>query len=206
MYVFSLETEAWVVHSLQLDRSVLDPGVSKRRITADGLVYMLAASGHLLKLDVKDISAQAIKLPVTLVEGLPVGCIGMSRGRLHYAWEDIEYQVIVWVLGEGATHEWFLKHAINHQYFVNHPICQNQDEEFYFSLYAFHPDSDVVFGGNHRGIYQYDLCTKRLQCVCRLNKRTFIGNPHVFPFSCNLTSLGALSQPNYFILYTPAIF
>ncbi|KAF5180623.1 hypothetical protein FRX31_029789 [Thalictrum thalictroides] len=66
---------------------------------------------------------RAIELPKIVIRDDPIGCLGVSQGSLHYAWDDGKSQMLIWTLGEGsATEEWLLKHTICFQYFLEHPL------------------------------------------------------------------------------------
>ncbi|KAF5202307.1 hypothetical protein FRX31_008110 [Thalictrum thalictroides] len=96
--------------------------------------------------------------------------------------------MLIWTLGEGsATEEWLLKHTICNQYFIEHPLWSSIDDSTPFSVYAFHPSSDLLFVGNLSGVYSFDRATKRLENIFRTG---LSGMPEV----TDLTSLLGISM------------
>ncbi|KAL5702402.1 hypothetical protein ACHQM5_027624 [Ranunculus cassubicifolius] len=158
MSIFSPETREWTEHTLHLEPSIVIYGLVKARtVFVDSSLYMLSASGYLLKIDMKRICARAIELPEIVLRGEhPIGCIGMSQGRLHYSWGNM-----VWMLDDAG--EWALKHIIGQ------PLCNNST--IYYPVFAFDPKSDVLFVGNTKRIYRFDPYTKVLEAVCKLNDK-----------------------------------
>ncbi|KAL5702433.1 hypothetical protein ACHQM5_027653 [Ranunculus cassubicifolius] len=197
MDMISTETGEWNVHTLPIDSAVNEKSIIKRYIYSDGSVYMLAKSGQLLKFGIKQVGVQAIELPKVVMRNRPIGNIGMFQGRLHYAWDDAESQMFVWILSEGVHgHDWVVKYTMCHKYFIEHPLCSNLDDASMFMVYAFDPASDVLFVGNFTGMYQYDPRTERLECLFRLKDGKFIlaCMYFVYPFWPNLSTMEALSQ------------
>ncbi|KAF9594516.1 hypothetical protein IFM89_031634, partial [Coptis chinensis] len=192
--IYSQATRKWSVYNLDLDPCVVDSFWSPRYVFLDGFLYKLSMSGHLVIIDLQQIDSQAIKLPDLVVAGDLIGCLGVSQGILHYSWADKQSNMSVWMFVQrGDTKEWVLKHTISLEYRYKHPVLNNDRDFLWFSVFAFHPTSDMLFAGNLGELFCYDPGTKRLERICRLREDTVIysGQCLVFPFSVNLTPLCA---------------
>ncbi|KAF5205335.1 hypothetical protein FRX31_005079, partial [Thalictrum thalictroides] len=189
MSIFSPETKEWASHSLDLDPTSVQSSWVVRSIFFNGSLYKLSLPRHLLKFDTDQMGVRAIEFPNIVVRDDRIGCLGVLQGSLHYAWDDEELQMLVWMLGEGGpTEEWLLKHTIWLHSAVASVIHR-------FLVYAFHPSSDLLIVGNMSGIYRFDHATKRLENIIRLETEAFVygGQYLIFLFSPNLSSLDSFS-------------
>ncbi|KAF9594515.1 hypothetical protein IFM89_031633 [Coptis chinensis] len=190
--IYSQATHKWSVYNLDLDPCVTDSFWSPRYVFLDGLLYNLSMSGHLVIIDLQQIDSRAIKLPDIVVAGNLIGCLGVSQGILHYSWSDKHSNMSVWMLVQrGDTKEWVVKHTISLDYYYEHPSLAFHSP--WFSVFAFHPTSDILFAGSLGELFCYDPSTKRLEIICRVREDIVIcsGQSFVFPFSVNLTPLCA---------------
>ncbi|KAF9592551.1 hypothetical protein IFM89_015572 [Coptis chinensis] len=189
--IFSRATGQWSVYNIHLDPCVSDCFWSPRFVFLDGSLYKLAMSGHLMIIDVEQIAFRAIKLPDIVLENDFIGCLGVSQGILHYSWTDEESSNLrVWMLVRRChSDEWVLKHTFSLEYCYTHPLYNFS----WFSVFAFHPTSDMLFVSNLAELFCYDPGTKKLERICRLRDDSvlFSGQFLVFPFSVNLTPLCA---------------
>lgn len=195
--IFSPATHKWDIHQLSLESSIALSRWVSRSIFFDGSVYRLSLSRHLLQFGVRQIGCRAIKLPTIPVRTDAFGCLGVSLGSLHYAWRDQSSQIMIWKFVEdGQIGEWLLKNTIYLRYIDNHPLCSDLHSCSPFSVFAFHPTSDLLFIGNLAGIFSYDTDTKRLENICKLTEDKCISGGYslVFPFSVNLNPLDTFKQ------------
>ncbi|KAF5204542.1 hypothetical protein FRX31_005872 [Thalictrum thalictroides] len=194
MNIYSLTSREWEVFTLDIEPSIAEAPMSIRYISFEGSFYRLSVAGYLVKFNVNQKGVQTFELPKIVVRDVPIGCLGVSQGRLHYAWDDQVSQMMVWVLDEsGHPEQWVLKHNICLQFFEKHPLRTNLHERLCLSVHAFHPTSDVLFVGNSSGILSYDTNTRRLETIFTLGSDRLIYSPEyaVYVFSVNLTPLGA---------------
>ncbi|KAF9606167.1 hypothetical protein IFM89_023408 [Coptis chinensis] len=190
MHVFSPTTEKWTKHYLTVEPCINGSLWSVRYHFFDGSLYTLSICGHLLKFDLQLSCCRAIELPHVVVEAASIGCLGVSQGSLHYSWSDGQSSMTmrVWML---KVDEWVLKRTICLQYFYKHPLCSNFSSASCFSVFGFHPTSDILFVGNFGGIFCYDPCLNRLESICRSaqDKPMYRIPDFVFLFSVNLIPL-----------------
>ncbi|KAF5195017.1 hypothetical protein FRX31_015394 [Thalictrum thalictroides] len=198
-YFFSLSflPGGWYVYTLCFEPAILEASWNPRYVCFNGILHCLSVSGHLLKFNVKGLLScfKATKLPEIVSRDLPIGCLGVSCGNLHYSRSD-QSSMMVWMLKVESADEWVLKHTICLQIFDQHPLCSNLLGSSWFSVFAFHPSSDMLIIGAENGIFCYDPNTKRLErsCSLRENKSICNGNHLVFPYSIKLTPLDASVQ------------
>ncbi|KAF9592348.1 hypothetical protein IFM89_014274 [Coptis chinensis] len=200
MNIYSSETRRWTRHiRLELplvDDSVLEARWTSRLIFLDGFLYDISLSGHLLKVVIKRLSASAIKLPKIVQGKSALGCIGVSKGSLHYAWNDPEtYQTMVWMLDKS---DWVLKHTLSLRDFAEYQVPCILDDSSLLAVCAFHPTSDVVYLAHKVGIFCYHFGREKLEFVYKVRSGTTISSTQVLivPFSRNLATLDALNGIN----------
>lgn len=196
--IFSIQTRRWSVHISHVQPSSVTKKLIMRHVFVDGSLYRVSANGYLLGIDINQLRVQTLELPKVInTKNHPIGCMGKSQDRLHYAWEDRKSQIMVWMLGEGGiTDGWVLKYTIPRQYILEHPLYRNSVGFNFCSVLAFDPTSNIFFIGSCMEVFRYDPGNKKLDAVCRLKDGTFIcsGQYLVYPFSPSLTTLDAPSQ------------
>ncbi|KAF5188033.1 Vacuolar protein sorting-associated protein 41-like protein [Thalictrum thalictroides] len=77
-----------LAHAPFSEPSLAQAPLSLRYIYFDGSFYRLSVAGYPLKFSVNQKSVQTFQLPKIVEREIPIGCLGVSQNRLHYAWDD----------------------------------------------------------------------------------------------------------------------
>ncbi|KAL5698809.1 hypothetical protein ACHQM5_029796 [Ranunculus cassubicifolius] len=199
MNIFSLATREWSVHNLDEDLFTTGRDWSPHYIFLHGSIYRLCVGQYVLKVELNPVCCRRIELPDIARRCIPCGCLGVSKGVLHYGRDDLQ-TMMVWILESGTdgTIEWVLKYTIGFDYFKNHPASRIICGCLCLQVIAFHPTADKMIIGNTKGIFLYDPATRELELIFVLCKRRsfYSHERHVYLFSPNITCLEALCQKN----------
>ncbi|KAL5975439.1 hypothetical protein ACLOJK_019761 [Asimina triloba] len=205
--VYSSETGAWVqcnvVHGPEI------PSLRNQIQTAflDGTLFALTYPFHMAGFVIEEEgSCQLIQMPVATIEERPVERLGVSEGRLHYAYHDGS-QIRIWMrrTGDGAdAGEWELRHSTTVQALMLNPLFVKDGYDpvicpFYLPRFpcrfvplAFHPDAGIVFLTIQGKILAYHLKSKRLKEICDISYEcVYLHWLWVYPFApCLLDFFG----------------
>ncbi|KAL5698778.1 hypothetical protein ACHQM5_029770 [Ranunculus cassubicifolius] len=197
MNIFSLATREWSVHNLDEDLFTAGCDWSPHYIFLQGSIYRLCVAQYVLKVELNPVRCRRIELPDIERRCMPCGCLGVSKGVLHYGRDDLQ-TMMVWILesGTGGTIEWVLKYTIGVDYFKKHPASMNICGCLCLQVIAFHPTDNKMIVGNTGGIFLYDPATRELELILVLCKRrSFYSHERlVYLFSPNIICLEALCQ------------
>ncbi|KAL5718750.1 hypothetical protein ACHQM5_011620 [Ranunculus cassubicifolius] len=194
--IFSLVTRQWSVHNFGPEISSFDGQYwDPHYIFLDGSIYKLRVSRYVVKIDISNpVDCREIEIPEPGVL-YKVGCLGVSQGVLHYGWNDLAMEMLVWTLKSGSSDcpdEWILKYSIYYktltQYFPRY--------KYHPSVLAFHPQHDKFILGNSQGLFFYDPNTRDLEVICVFSseKEELPFQYPVYLFSPNVIRLEELSQ------------
>ncbi|XP_077252040.1 F-box protein At5g07610-like [Tasmannia lanceolata] len=178
--IFSSETGKWVESRVFLGSEGCLDGLAA--VFSDGALHVLLYPHHVLKFDIKEESCRLIELPERL-NGIVIGCLGVSCGCLHFAYLDTP-EMKIWTLRDCRGSEWELKHGIRFSALLKQP---SQPNLWRFNLLAFHPDLDVVFLASQGEILSYHLNSSKLEKL-NLDLSPSFRDPYrsmsyLFPFS-----------------------
>ncbi|KAL5698825.1 hypothetical protein ACHQM5_029811 [Ranunculus cassubicifolius] len=193
--IFSLVTRQWSVHNLGPYFSYDGQTWDTRFIFLDGSIYKLSVARYVLKIDLNNpADCREITIPETR-PFINVGCLGVSQGDLHYGWDNIFFEMMVWTLKTGSSDcpdEWILKYSISFEYFKHHPTMSKNNPR----ILAFHPTTEKVIIGNCLGLFFYEPNTRKLEVICVFSsgKKVIPRRYPVYLFSPNVTRLEKLSQ------------
>ncbi|XP_038980552.1 F-box protein At5g49610-like [Phoenix dactylifera] len=163
--IFSSKTGEWVKRPIPpLNNIPCNHYWIQHGVVFDGILHVLDPNGAIiLGVDLEGGNVcRRIKLPRSAriesirtrwiclpLETLKQESIGYSEGNLHYALEDEDDIIKVWILKDHSTHEWFLKHCIHIK-----TMLERHNVEYlprssrlvsYLNILGFHPDVDAVF-------------------------------------------------------------
>ena len=115
-----------------------------------------------------------IKLPDDLRKSSHRISFGLSQGSL-YAWQGrfLASPLYIWVLEDYGTGKWILKHTVNVlDLFGSH----GREVEYYYMMFAIHPDCNVIFLSNQKMTVSYNLDNHKLDVICN---ESMYGLPYV---------------------------
>ncbi|KAL6840234.1 hypothetical protein ACP4OV_030044 [Aristida adscensionis] len=158
MEVFDSAAGAWREHEA-VDFGIDTDSMSATMHYSRGALYVLAYSGHVVRVDLDTMACAVTALPA------PVSCrarAGHCRGRLRFASSD-GCRLRIWELKGGADGgEWALKHELGVSDLVaGEPKSSSQAVTFLFM--AFHPEREVVYLWSPWKLLAFDMVERRVE-------------------------------------------